>query len=121
MLAEFERREGFARHMGAVCRIANLHAQELWQEHARPSSCPRLRPAEQRISRGAVGGGLVTVGFHPCDLRFELGNPCRQFGLRVGAEILARKLARCIAPWPRQIGFIHQGAASQGNGLAVNP
>jgi hypothetical protein len=121
MLAKFERREGLASDMGALCEIANLHAYELWQEHAGPSSRTRFRPAEQGIGREAVGLRLVAMRRHPCYLRLEKGNPGIEFGLRVGAEILARKLARCIASWPRQISFIHQVAASQGNGLAVNP
>lgn len=120
MLAEFERREGLASDMGALCEIANLHAHELWQERAGRSSRACFRPAEQGIGRRTVGRRLVTMGFHPCNLRFELRDPRREFCLRVGAEILARKLARRIASWPWQITFIHQPPTSQGNGLAVN-
>jgi hypothetical protein len=97
----------------------------MWREHARSwlHLCfwPGFRAAEQRIGRRAVSGCPITVGCNAGDFGFEAGNPRGEFGLRVWGQILGSEAARCIAPGPRQIGFIHQCAASQGNGLAVNP
>ena len=107
--------------MGSFFALANPDARKMWREGGEASSCPRWSPAEQRIGSGAVGGGLVAVGRDAGNLGLKQRDPLREFSLRVGGEVFARKAARCIALGPRQIAFIHHGAASQGNGLAVNP
>ncbi len=121
MLGRAERRERFASYMGRVFETANPDAREMWREGGASSACACFAPAEQRIGGSAVGGSPIMVSARPRNLRFEQRNPLRQFRLRVGSEIFARKAARCIALGPRQIAFFHQAATSQGNRLAVNP
>jgi hypothetical protein len=111
--------------MGCIFALANPDVSHGVRRACRkpvpPSACPRLAPAEQGIGSGAVGSGAIAVRGDPRNLGFEQRDSLSQFGLRIGGEVFAREAARCIAPGPRQIGIVHLGAASQGNGLAVNP
>jgi hypothetical protein len=63
--------------------------------------------SEQRVGSGAVGGGLVAVGFHPGDLGFEKSNAFGKFGLRIGAEVFARQATRRVSTGAWAIGFFH--------------
>lgn len=85
---------------------------------AGPSCAASLAPpAEQRIGGGAVRGGPVAVRSRARDLRFEQRDPFIEFGLRIGTEILAGEVARCIARGPRQIGLVHWPEHRKGTGL----
>lgn len=110
------RGEPLSDYMGWYAEIANPYAQGA-EENRDPS--PATLP-EQRVRRGAVGGGLVPVGGHPGNLGFEQRNPLGQFGLRIGAEILAREATRRVPSGSREIRFFHCRAASQAKRLAVN-
>jgi hypothetical protein len=79
----------------------------MWRQRAGSSSGLLYGSAEQRVGSSAVRSRLVAMRLHPRDLRFEKRNPRPKLGLRVGAEVLTREVARCIAPWPRQIGLFH--------------
>jgi hypothetical protein len=108
-------------YMGCIFALANPDAREMWREAGWPSSRACFRPAEQRIGSGPVGSGLVAMRPHPDDLSFEACDSLVQFGLRIGGEVFACEAAGRIALGPRKIAVIHFAAASQGNGLAVNP
>lgn len=115
------RRERIAKDMGVNSQIANQDARQLWRYRADSCASAFFSSAEQRISSGAVGGGLFTMRFNADYLRFEQRDPIIEFGLRIRAEIFTCEVARCIASGPRQIRVFHHHAASQGNRLAVNP
>ena len=107
--------------MGCIFALANPDAREMWREGGEQSCATCFRPAKQGIRRRAVGSGFVAVRFDANDLGFEQCDSLRQFGLRVRGEVFAREAAGCIAPYSREVKLVHLPAASQGNGLAVNP
>ena len=51
--------------------------------------------------------GLETVRFHPGNLGLEQFDPFLKLVLRIGAEIFACELARCIASKPGTIIVFH--------------
>lgn len=81
-----------------------------------------LRARSSRLSEQSVGGGTVCGGLVPMrpdagDLRLEQGDAFIQFGLRIGAEILAREASRRVSTGAWAIGFFHRVAASAPSGL----
>jgi len=79
-------------NMGWTLRIANP-LKLIRASCVKGSSAPL---PEQRVSSGAVRGGLVAVGRHPRDFRFEQRDPFIQLGLRIGGEVFACEAIRRV-------------------------
>lgn len=113
MLPERERGESFAEYMGCYAEIANPYARVAEENR---SASPATLP-EQGIGGGAVGGGLAAMGGNAGDLGFEQRDALVQLCLRIGAEILGRKVRCRISFGARAIWLFHCDAASAPSGL----
>lgn len=67
-----------------------------------------------------MGGGLVAMGLHPCDLGLAQDDTLIQLVLRIGVEALFREQSGCISAPSGEIVVVHCGAASQLAALSVN-
>lgn len=108
-----ERWEDLSGNMGFPVRIATPASHKCDGLLREPSS----RLSKQGIGGGAMGGGLVPVGFDARDLVFQQRNPLRQLALRIGAEVFACEATRRVSTGAWAIGFIHCDAASAPSGL----
>jgi hypothetical protein len=99
--------------MGGEARIAN----PCEKIRRRSLTGSRAALSEEGIGRAAVRGGFIPVRLHPRDFCFEHPNPLSQFGLRIGAEVVACEASRRVSAGPRAIGFFHCDAASAPSGL----
>jgi hypothetical protein len=102
--------------MGGPEGIAN----PLTRKPKKPESASTSPFAEQRIGGGAVGSGLVTVGFDPQDFRFEQRDAFGQLVLRKRAKILAREGGGAVTFGPGEIIQMHHGIWSPQSGMDVN-